>query len=169
MTRSPGDVPSPPAHFPELQHLAPGALCYLNVRDGVSSALLGLALAVALVFVPDPGVRIQLWMILGGLVILSLLVELPWLNRVTVRTTSYAVTEDYVYLARGLLWRRTSTIPTKRVLNVQIAQGPLLRAFGLVCVQLMSVVDLDKVGPLTPAAAERLRDTVLAGAGRSSV
>ncbi|MEV5041067.1 PH domain-containing protein [Microbacterium sp. LMI1x-1-1.1] len=152
----------PPAHGTRGDSvLAPRALTYLNVREGVTTVLVTTALAVAIAFLPDPGWRTALWVIVGILAVVSLLIELPWLNRKQVENTSYTATADYVYITRGWLWRRTTVIATAQILNVEVVQGPLLRAFDAVSVRFTCISEVEGLGPLEPRAAERIRTTVL--------
>ncbi len=78
-----------------------------------------------------------------------------------VANTSYTVTPDYVYIARGWLWRRSTVIATAQILNVEIVQGPLLRAFDAVSVRFTCISEVEGLGPLERDAAERIRATVL--------
>lgn len=158
-----GTHPSgPPAHgAPGRDALAPNALAYLNLRDAVVTIAVGVGLAVGIAFVPDDTVRVALWVVLTVLMASSLLIELPWLNRMQVRHTSYTVTAEYVYVTRGWLWRRTVVIATPQVLNVEIVQGPLLRAFDVVSVRFTCITDIERLGPLRREAAEAARMTVL--------
>ncbi|MFT4052748.1 MAG: PH domain-containing protein [Microbacterium sp.] len=162
LTSEPHANDPPAAGSPGKQRLAPRALSYLNVQHALVVVVIGCAGAGAIAFVPDSSLRGILWALTGVLVTSSLSIELPWLNRVHVRTTSYSVTGAYVYIARGRLWRRSVVIATPQILNVEISQGPLLRAFGLVSVRLLSIVELEHLGPLERDAAERIRSTVLA-------
>lgn len=161
-TMPPARSETPPLHgSPGREPLAPRSLAYLNTRDGAITAFATAILAVATGFLPDPALRVILWAVLGVLAAVSLLVELPWLNRMQVRRTSYTVTPDFVYITRGWLWQRSIVIATPQVLNVEIVQGPLLRAFDVVSVRFTCLADIEGLGPLTREAAERVRTTVL--------
>ena len=52
-------------------------------------------------------------------------------------------------------------IATPQVLNVEIVQGPLLRAFDVVSVRFTCITDIERLGPLRREAAEEARMTVL--------
>lgn len=152
----------PPAHGgPGRDVLAPRALAYLNLRDTIVTIAVATGVAVGIAFVPDDTVRIALWVALAVLTASSLLIELPWLNRMQVRHTSYTVTTEYVYITRGWLWRRTVVIATPQILNVEIVQGPMLRAFDVVSVRFTCIADIERLGPLRREAAEDARLTVL--------
>lgn len=151
----------PPAGSAGRDGLAPNALAYLNQRETIGTVALASALAAGAAFVPDATLRTVAWIVIGAVAVVALLVELPWLNRVHVRRTSYTVTPEYIYIARGWVWRRSVVIATAQVLNVDVAQGPLLRAHGLVMVRFTCITEVERLGPLTPGAAHRVRASVL--------
>lgn len=141
------------------------ARAYLNVRDASVAVVVGALGVAAASFIPDPTTRVVAWVVIAGFVASTLVIELPVLNRLHVRTTSYTVSADYVYIARGWLLRRSLLISTTKVLNVEIVQGPLLRRFGLVTMRIASVIEHENLGPLEPAEAERLRGIILDSQG----
>ena len=55
--------------------------------------------------------------------------------RLGYRHFRYEVTEHGLYVARGRLWRRQQIVPHARLQTVDTTAGPLLRAFGLVAVE----------------------------------
>lgn len=163
-TANPTPLPfdPPPAHgTPGDSSLAPRALTYLNVREGLGTVVVTVALSVATSFIPDPMWRAALWILMAALAVVSLLVELPWLNRKQVEHTSFMVTPDFVYITRGWLWRRSMVISTAQILNVEVVQGPLLRAFDVVSVRFTCISEIEGLGPLERDAAELVRATVL--------
>jgi uncharacterized protein len=70
----------------------------------------------------------------------------------------YEVTDLGLYVARGWLWRRWQIVPHARVETVDVKSGPLLRAFGLVAVQVATAAAKGGTGipGLTPDAADAL-------------
>ena len=42
----------------------------------------------------------------------------------------YELSDDYLDIARGIIWRKRFVIPFIRVQNTDTRQGPILRAFG---------------------------------------
>lgn len=158
----------PPRHGePGERSLAPRALAYLNLREGVGTAAVAVALSVGIAFLPDATWRTVLWGVLAALAVVSLAIEMPWLNRKEVENTSYTVTPDFVYITRGWLWRRSTVIATAQILNVEIVQGPLLRAFDAVSVRFTCISEIEGLGPLERDAAERVRATVLLAQGET--
>jgi membrane protein YdbS with pleckstrin-like domain len=70
----------------------------------------------------------------------------------------YEVTELGLYVARGWFWRRWQVVPHARVQTVDTRAGPLLRAFGLVAVQVTTAAPGGGTGipGLAPAVADAL-------------
>lgn len=160
------EVERPPHVLGRGTHgLAPAALKYENIRTLILAAILT-PLAVAACFqIPSPGWRIAAFVALGVLTLATFAIDIPFVNRWEFQNTTYTVTRDTVFIRRGLLLRRTTTISTAQILNVEIAQGPLLRAFGLVKVKFACIADVESLTGLTPQAAETIRDTVLDSQG----
>ena len=50
----------------------------------------------------------------------------------------YELSDDYLDIARGIIWRKRFVIPFIRVQNTDTRQGPILRAFGLASVRVAS-------------------------------
>jgi membrane protein YdbS with pleckstrin-like domain len=73
---------------------------------------------------PGPGVGL----VAGGLVVLALAVVVPVVRH---RRWSWALTDEGIELAHGVLVRTESSIPAFRVQQVDVRQGPIERLFGL--------------------------------------
>ncbi len=84
---APSSVGLPPAHgTPGDRSLAPRALTYLNVRESLTTVVVAVVLCAAVAFLPDPVWRAILWAVVSALTVVSLAIELPWLNRGRSRT-----------------------------------------------------------------------------------
>ena len=153
-------LPGPDGHGEH--RLAPAALRYENVSDLLVALIGAPLLAAAAMLIPDAGWRTGALIAIGAFTLLGLAVDLPFVNRWTVRNTSYTVTPEVVFIRRGLLVRRTITLATVQILNVEIVQGPLLRAFDLVKVRFTCIADVEGITGITAEAAREIRDTVLA-------
>ncbi|MBQ9003519.1 MAG: PH domain-containing protein [Eggerthellaceae bacterium] len=70
----------------------------------------------------------------------------------------YEVSEDYLDIARGIVWRKRFTIPFIRVQNTDTRQGPILRAFGLASVTVSTAAENHVIPGLDSETAEQLRD-----------
>jgi len=70
----------------------------------------------------------------------------------------YEVTDDYLDIAKGIVWRKRYTIPFIRVQNTDTRQGPVLRAFKLATVTVSTAAKEHAIPGLEFEAAEQLRD-----------
>lgn len=70
----------------------------------------------------------------------------------------YEVTEDYLDIAKGVIWRKRYIIPFIRVQNTDTRQGPIMRAFGLASVTVATAAGEHVIPGLALAEAELLRD-----------
>lgn len=95
-----------------------------------------------------------------GLVVVALVVAVPaWRHR----SWSWALTDEGLEVAHGILVRVESAIPTFRVQQVDVKQGPLERAFGVVTLQITTASSgSDGTLPgIDAARAEEVRRQIL--------
>jgi uncharacterized protein len=96
-----------------------------------------------------------IWGIAAVIVIIRLvLVERNW------RSWGYVEREDDLYITHGVLFRNLVAVPYGRMQLVEVASGPLERAFGLASVSLKTASPETgaTIPGLPPAEAARLRD-----------
>jgi len=77
----------------------------------------------------------------------------------------YEVLDDEIYLKFGLLIQTRVVIPMSKVQHVDSKAGPLLRAFGLASVTVVTAGDSHEIPALSNEVADRLRDLIAARAG----
>lgn len=70
----------------------------------------------------------------------------------------YELSDDYLDIARGIIWRKRFVIPFIRVQNTDTRQGPILRAFGLSSVTVATAAGEHEIPGLALDVAEQLRD-----------
>lgn len=70
----------------------------------------------------------------------------------------YELSDDYLDIARGIVWRKRFIIPFIRVQNTDTRQGPILRAFGLSSVTVATAAGEHEIPGLDSETAEQLRD-----------
>lgn len=70
----------------------------------------------------------------------------------------YELSDDYLDIARGIVWRKRFIIPFIRVQNTDTRQGPILRAFGLSSVTVATAAGEHEIPGLGIETAEQLRD-----------
>jgi len=70
----------------------------------------------------------------------------------------YELSEDYLDIARGIIWKKRFIIPFIRVQNTDTQQGPILRAFKLASVTVSTAAGNHTIPGLESEIAEQLRD-----------
>jgi len=70
----------------------------------------------------------------------------------------YELSEDFLDIARGIIWKKRFIIPFIRVQNTDTQQGPILRAFGLASVTVSTAAGNHSIPGLDSQTAEQLRD-----------
>ena len=149
---------APPAY--EWKRLSPN---YRSLRR------LTTLIFVPLIFVPP---AILVWVLTDltwvALLILAvgaaiLLLRLALIER-TWRSWGYVEREDDLYITHGVLFRSLVAVPYGRMQLVEVASGPLERAFGLATVTLKtaSAETNASIPGLAPDEATRLRDRLTA-------
>jgi uncharacterized protein len=96
--------------------------------------------------------------VLGVLTVAVLGVFSVVVARLDYRHYRYEVTELGLYVAKGWLWRRWQVVPHARVQTVDTKVGPLMRALGLVAVEVTtaSASGGTEIPGLSPAVADAL-------------
>jgi len=124
-----------PTHADGLEALDPGALRANRMVSCIISGVIALALFIVLVIELifewwGLTARIPVW--LGALVLIGVLfwLSIVW-TRLSHNATVYRVNDEGLEIRRGVLWRRVISVPRSRVQHTDVAQGPLLRRFGL--------------------------------------
>lgn len=70
----------------------------------------------------------------------------------------YKLSENYLDIERGIIWRKHFVIPFIRVQNTDTSQGPILRMFGLSSVTVSTAASEHVIPGLDQNEAEQLRD-----------
>ena len=70
----------------------------------------------------------------------------------------YEVSEQYLDIAKGIIWRKRYVIPFIRVQNTDTRQGPLLRAFKLKSVTVATAAEEHVIPGLSDSVADDLRE-----------
>jgi uncharacterized protein len=138
------------------------------VEGAIATAVLGLGVVAAVIVLAVVDASTVAWIVgaIGLPLVIAAALVLVWLvPKHNHRHFRYEVTELGLYVARGWLWRRWQVVPHARIETVDIRSGPLLRAFGLVAVQVATAaagggtgipgLAPDKADPLIEELAER--------------
>lgn len=70
----------------------------------------------------------------------------------------YQLTDDFLDIAKGIIWKQRIVVPFIRVQNTDTRQGPIMRAFGLASVTVATAAGEHEIPGLDLAQAEVLRD-----------
>ena len=70
----------------------------------------------------------------------------------------YELSDEYLDIAKGIIWRKRYIIPFIRVQNPDTRQGPILRAFKLASVTVSTAAGSHEIPGLDTQSAEELRD-----------
>ena len=76
------------------------------------------------------------------------------------RVFGYRVTDEQLFVQRGLFVIRRTLIPLVRVQNVDTVQGPIARRFGLSEVAISTAANTTTIPALADDIAEALRDRI---------
>ena len=106
---------------------------------------------------PAGWINIVLVALVAALIVM-LVVWLVVLPPIRFARWRYELSDDYVDIARGIVWRKRFIIPFIRVQNTDTRQGPILRAFGLASVTIATAAGEHEIPGLTADIAEQLRD-----------
>lgn len=90
--------------------------------------------------------------------VLALVVWLVILPPIRFMRWRYELSENYLDIAKGIVWRKRYVIPFIRVQNTDTRQGPILRMFGLASVTVATAAGEHEIPGLSADVAEQLRD-----------
>ena len=77
-----------------------------------------------------------------------------------VRAWRYEITEHEVYLQHGVFVIRRTVVPLLRIENVDTAQGPIAKRFGVMSVSVSTAAGTHEIPALEADIAESLRDRI---------
>ena len=95
---------------------------------------------------------------LAALYVVGMVVWLVVLPPIRFMRWRYELSDDYLDIARGIVWRKRFVIPFIRVQNTDTRQGPILRMFGLASVTVATAAGEHEIPGLAFDVAEQLRD-----------
>lgn len=171
----PSDADPDPAPIADgvLRQLDPNTIRVERTASWIFSAIVGLFLLIQLIVNLFGGP----WRIALGLALtIGVGGFLAWLSHrwpeISYRHTFYRVDTQGIEIRRGVLWRRTITVPKSRVQHTDVSQGPLQRTYALgTLVVYTAGTDHAKVElpGLSYARAMRIRDHLLPSGGDDAV
>jgi len=145
-----------------------GGLVFFAVVGGLAYFVLFVALALGkLHVVPFLAVALALGVVVAAALILSAL----WPKWEHARA-GYRILPDRIESWRGLLWRRSVSVPISRVQYTDVKQGPIQRRHGIatLVVHTAGTMSSDIEFPgLPPALANEVRDWLVGQTGSDAV
>ena len=153
-----------PAHS-----LDPRVRAYWLVEGLIGTAVVAVLVIAGTVIAALAEAGTVAWLIgiLGGLAVLGAAALAVGVPRLDYRHYRYEVTELGLYVAKGWLWQRHQVVPHARVQTVETTVGPLMRAFGLVSVEITTASSGGGISipGLAPDVADRLVQELALRAG----
>lgn len=131
------------------------------------------AMRLGLFWVPVTGIAVTaggaLWSVansaaIGAVWLFFLFLLAVWMPTLTWQRYGYALRQDALIIARGVLVRSVTGIPTNRIQHVDIRQGPVEQWMGLARLQIHTASGMGADGSipgLEVATAEALRDELV--------
>ena len=123
----------------------------------VPCTLIGLFLGLLLYF-PEHKRRFVPRVVLSAIAAVLLVVFLVVLPPIRYVRWCYELHDDYLDIAKGIIWRKRYIIPFIRVQNTDTRQGPILRAFGLSSVTVATAAGEHVIPGLANDVADQVRD-----------
>jgi membrane protein YdbS with pleckstrin-like domain len=160
------DEASPPADASAegaMTALDPRQIWVLTIRAGLFGLLL-VVIALVADFGPLRDTPIPAWYLTGAVTAAALVGTLVFPRR-RYRRWGYREGEDELQIRRGMLVRVRTVVPFGRVQHIDVAQGPIQRAFGLATIILHTAGTAGAAVPLPgirQAEAEAMRDRIRA-------
>ena len=153
-----------PAHA-----LDPRVRAYWLVQGLIGAGVVAALVIAGTVIAALVGATTAAWLVgsLGGLAVLGAVALAVGIPRLDYRHYRYEVTDLGLYVARGWLWQRHQVVPHARVQTVETTVGPVMRAFGLVSVDITTAASGGglSIPGLAPEVADRLVQELALRAG----
>lgn len=92
----------------------------------------------------------------------AVLVSIPPTNRYDYESNQFSISGRDVRIRKGWIFRSMTTVPYNRVQHVDTKQGPVLRAFGLMTVQVCTAAGEHEIEGLDIDEAHRVIDLIAA-------
>lgn len=143
-----------------VHQLDPKVKAVWRINDAIWLTLVFLCVFVPFAVVAAGGEQVAVVGAVITLVVyaLALVLWLVVLPPVRFSRWRYELSDDYLDIARGIVWRKRFVIPFIRVQNTDTRQGPILRMFGLASVTVATAAGEHEIPGLAFDVAEQLRD-----------
>ncbi len=139
----------------------------VNISVFIARTVLGLFIYggfIAVVVMPeaiysDPLIKILL-IVLGSIVVLPVLIFNFILPFFIYKIHGYELKDEELLIHRGVLYRRTTFVPIKRIQHIQKFVGPVQILFNLSTVQVFTAGSADSIVGLNTIVADQLIDEI---------
>lgn len=139
------------------QRFHPHYLSVLRIRSLITHGFLVMATAAYLVLASIREWKSYPGWIAAGLLVLSAIVYTWIFPRLRRRRFAFEVFEEELELQSGLFFIRNTLVPMVRVQHVELESGPLLRAYGLAEVSVVTAATTHTIAGLTARDAEEIK------------
>jgi membrane protein YdbS with pleckstrin-like domain len=147
-----------------MQRLSPTALRLRRLHALLTAAVLGVLLLVADILPRVLGAEIPFPPVVVPAVVIAVVAGLGWIVAGLVhRSWAWSLEPDHLRVDRGLVVRRSSLIPRRRVQHVSTRVGPLQRQLGL------ATLVVHTAGARTPNVVVEHLDEAVADALRADL
>lgn len=146
--------------LPQYQ-LSPRIKNVWRITDFISLTLFTLCFFIPFVLawvVGDAKWALYVTLAVLALYILLLILFIAILPPIRFMRWRYELRDDYLDIARGIIWRRRIIIPFIRVQNTDTRQGPIMRAFKLSSVTVSTAAGEHEIPGLDSEIADQVRD-----------
>lgn len=117
-----------------------------------------IAVVVAIFHGPFSDASWREWEILAfGVIAVSMLLESLILIPRRYRFYRYALLKDCIVIVRGRMFVRQAAVPLHQVLYLHTRQGPILRRYGLLKINVGTIAEPHSVGPLSMEAVREFQ------------
>lgn len=138
------------------------AVSYSRTRSGLEALLVVIVAVLVIVTVVPGNVRPISTAAVVGFAGLTAIIDIPFIDPARTRSVSFGLEGDFLRIRHGIFVRQDIVLPTDRILNITVVQGPILRVFGLAKIRFATISHFVPLGPLDVDEALRFRGEVQA-------
>lgn len=141
----------------KYQKLNRKAMVAMYLGTLIRAIIMGAIFVVGLIFMPKDleFLRVVNWILLG-LVGLNLIIA-PYFRY---HRQKYIVDQERIEIVRGLIGFTREIVPIERIQNIELTKGPILRAFHLTDLSVITAGGRVKIGFLEDETAEGIADSL---------
>lgn len=139
--------------FQRVDKKAKAAWTLTRMMVAIIVALIGGAIAMALIEDGEPELNLLIGIVWGSLVAIFVLFALIY-PHIEYIQWSYRLSDDRIEIKKGIFWRSYSIIPVARIQHVESANGVFQRMFKLASVRIYTAGGIHSIENLSQQTAE---------------